>query len=131
MMFVDLDSIFGSTAQCKSVDDVVVYIQSNTSNDQKRLNAAILGMLLTALHDYRSRTFRDDALDVLDKLSLTKQKIDRASCHQPKIVKVTADILLSAQLFVDEMTVPCTEWPTTQEIAEYLLQRIKEHSTYI
>jgi hypothetical protein len=123
MMAIDLSTLFGCTSDCKSVADIVVYITTNTIDDKKRIDAAALGMILTTFQNCHDGTSRDDALDALDNLSLTKQKIDRASCHQPEVIRVTSEILLSTQIYVDEMTIPCTEWPTTKEIAEHVLKQ--------
>ena len=71
-------------------------------------------------------SFFKDALALLDRLAFAKAELDAAAHHELSVAQLTASILWAAQQFVDEVTVPATEWPTTEEITEVVYA--KAHS---
>jgi len=87
------------------------------------IKAAVQGMLKVTLEHRSDTDYFSDTISLLDRLSTAKVKIDTACRHNIDVVKATADILYAAQLYVDEATVPCTEWPTTRDVAEYLFAK--------
>jgi len=72
---------------------------------------------------------REDALRVLDYLGATKMDLDKSSCHTEPTVLITAAILSEAQRFVDEMTIPGTEWPTSDEVVAFVFEIAAKYSS--
>ena len=107
-----------------ALDRALKIISDNPGNGELRKSAAIQGILSEARAFKVDTEFLKDTISLLDHLSLAKYKIDKASWHDIEIVKITADIIFSAQLYAHEETVPCTEWPTPDEVVEYLLKKI-------
>ena len=105
-----------------SLDEALKIITNNPGESKLRTSSAVQGMLSEASDFKSDNEYYVDTLALLDKLSLAKVKIDKTSCHDIEIVKVTADILYSAQLYVDEETIPCTEWPTPKEVVDHLIK---------
>jgi len=91
-------------------------------------NATVaFGMLLAAL-SAKSGNYRDDALGVLDKLANAKAQLDSTSAHTFPTIDVTHDILHSAQSYAYENTIPCTEWPTSEEIVNIVFETAKKYA---
>ena len=84
-------------------------------------------MLLSA-KSAKSGTIRDDALAVLNRLAYAKAELDSAMFHTHPTIDVTGDILFTAQEFTDDATVPCTEWPTSDEVLDIVLVSAKKYS---
>lgn len=77
------------------------------------------GMILTA-RSVPVGDHHENALEVLDSLGKAKMELDASVCHAEPTVIVTASILSATQKFVDEMTIPCTEWPTSTEVVSFV-----------
>lgn len=113
---------FGQVARCRSLPQVMQFLSEIPATDTMLLKcAAAYGMALVAAQQAQPQTYYSDALKLLNSLLHTKELLDQAAYEHTVIVQVTAHILRSAQQFVDEMTIPCTEWPTTEEIAQTVL----------
>jgi hypothetical protein len=69
--------------------------------------------------------YRDNAPEALNQLARAKAELDIAAVHIPPVTEVTAKILHAAQSFADEMTIPCTEWPTVEGITNIVFQEAK------
>jgi hypothetical protein len=76
--------------------------------------------MVLSSHSAPQGNYREDALAVLNCLSAAKMELDKSSCHTEPTVIVTAAILSEAQKFVDDMTIPCTEWPTSDEVVSFV-----------
>jgi hypothetical protein len=59
-------------------------------------------------------------------LARAKADLDIAALHRPPVIDVTAHLLLATQRFVDEQTIACTEWPTTEEVAAFVSQEARK-----
>lgn len=114
---------FGNAHQCKSVDEVVLLIKENTTSGQVRRQAAAFGMVLAAAENAKESSYFQEALDQLTQLGKAKVALDEAAWHTLEVAELTGAILLSAQRFVDETTIPCTEWPTTKEVYDAVVQQ--------
>lgn len=68
------------------------------------------------------------ALAVANSLARAKAEIDIVSCHSREVVAETEAILRAAQDFLDEHTVPCTEWPLPQEIADEAVRIVMQRA---
>jgi hypothetical protein len=88
---------------------------------------AVYGMLLS-LHTRTFGPYREDSLYALDSLSFAKALMDVTSCHSRPTIDATAEVLLAAQAFADEATIPCTEWPLAAEIAAVALEAGKRYA---
>lgn len=118
--------LFGYASTKKTLADVIELMKNSTAEDT-RSAAAAYGMLLSA-NLFEDGPYRDDVLNALDQLSLTKMLLDKAACHTSPVIDVTCNILLAAQKFAEEATIPCTEWPSTSEITEIVLTKAKDYS---
>ena len=107
---------FGPAENCKDIEELVAFLKQ-IANEPAQKAATAYGMILAA-RSVGSGPYRKDTLKVLDALSLAKAKMDSATCHTHPTIDVTNDILISAQVFTDEATAPCTEWPTPEEVIE-------------
>lgn len=118
------DAIAGAT----SPEDLRQLIDGHAiSGDDERGAAAARAMVLVAnaqLH--RSGGSRDDALEFLDELARLKADLDAAAAHLPPVIYITGGILLAAQEYAFETTVPCTEWPTPEELANVVSRKAEE-----
>lgn len=107
--------LFGIAATKRTLADVLQLLRQTPGDDTR------YGMLLT-LNTGLEDGYRDDALNALDQLALAKALIDQAACHLPPIINITSEILLAAQIFTDDATIPCTEWPRVSDIARVVLE---------
>jgi hypothetical protein len=105
---------FGPASGCQNLAELVPLQRRVIGNEAKKAVAAY-GMLLGA-RSALGGEYYEDALEVLNCLGATKAELDKAACHSKPTVSVTAEILFEAQKFVDEMTIACTEWPTSAEV---------------
>jgi hypothetical protein len=79
-------------------------------------------MALCASQAVRDTKYFEDTRFVLDELSRAKAELDIAAWHGSDVVSITAEILSSAQDFVDQETIGCHEWPAPNEVAELVLR---------
>jgi len=110
--------LFGPVSACESVLEAASLQRRVIGDDAKRAIAAfamVLGGRTAPPGEYR-----EDALCVLNCLGMAKLELDKSSCHTTPTVLVTAAILADAQKYVDDMTIPCTEWPTSDEVVSFI-----------
>ncbi|MFP2906040.1 hypothetical protein ACLESD_13465 [Pyxidicoccus sp. 3LFB2] len=115
MLPSDDASAFGEAAGCASLQEVLQFIRTRY-DDGERASAAAYGMWLAA-KSAKPGPYRADALEALNQLARAKADIDIAALHLAPVIDITSGILLTAQRFAEEMTIPCTEWPLVEEIA--------------
>lgn len=113
--------LFGVAASKRTLADVLQLLRQSFEDDARSAVAAY-GMVLT-LNTGLEDGYRDEALNALDQLALAKALIDQAANHLPPIINITSEILLAAQIFTDDATIPCTEWPYVTDIARVVLEK--------
>jgi hypothetical protein len=118
--------LFGYASTKKTLAETIQLLKSTIGVDARSAVAAY-GMLLSA-NTCKEGSSREDALNTLDQLSLTKMLLDQAACHSSPVINVTSDILFAAQNFAEEATIPCTEWPLVTEIAEVVLAKCMNYT---
>ena len=79
------------------------------------MTIAVLEMLELAQANAKDGTYYADALDLLDRLVAKKAMLDAT---HPDASEATQRIVDAVRAFIDDNTIPCTEWPTTLEIAQ-------------
>lgn len=112
--------LFGPVSACESHSEAASLLRRVVGGDAKRAIAAF-GMVLGS-RSAPPGEYRDDALCVLNCLGMAKLELDKASCHTTPTVLVTAAILADTQKYVDDMTIPCTEWPTAAEVVSFVFE---------
>lgn len=117
-------TLFGYASTCESLQDVIKLLRDVIGEDAQSATAAY-GMLLIA-NLTKPGPYRDDALELLNQLAHAKTELDIAAAHQLSVVEVTSKILLVAQKFTDEMTIPATEWASVDEIIAVVSQESKK-----
>ncbi len=83
--------------------------------------AAAYGMALAAAEGARSGTSYQDALALLDRLAKAKELLDAQRPTAVNLAWATGRVLTAARRFVEAVSLPATEWPTTEEIATRVL----------
>jgi len=112
--------VFGYAATKKSLEEAIALLK-DVVGDAAHSAVAAYGMLLCAkLSEIGS--YRDDVLSMLDRLAMAKALIDQSICHTFPTVAVTSEVLLAAQRFADEATIPCTEWPSVEEVQDVVFK---------
>ncbi len=110
-------------ARCAALDDVVRAIKTMQVRGAPAIGCtAAYGMALVAGQGARSDSSDRDAADALDRLDRAKQLLDAARPTAVNLAWATARILTAARRFVDEQTIPGTAWPTTQALAQRVLE---------
>jgi len=117
-------SFFGYAAKCNDLQEILAFLSDITGDDATKATVAF-GMLLSA-NSTEGGEYRSDALAVLDSLAYAKAELDSARCHTFPTIDVTSDILFSAQKYADENTIPCNEWPTSEDIVKNVLETAKK-----
>ena len=118
---------FGEISKCTSVTEVATILKT-THGDAQRAAVAAYGMAFAAVTASCGGRYREDALEALNALARAKAEIDIAALHLRPVVTITSNILLKAQCFADEATIPCTEWPTPAEIAELVCREAQQYA---
>lgn len=118
--------LFGYAASARTFARVLDLLKDTVGEDAISA-AAAYGMLLS-IHTHAGGPHREDALDALDRLCLAKLLLDRVVSHSRPVIDVTAGILAAAQVFADETTIPCTEWPSVAEIAAAALDAARRYA---
>lgn len=113
---------FGSAAELPTLSTVEDFIRNNAGKAEPRAQAAAFGLALAASQAVGETASFEDSLHVLDKVAKAKARIDAAAWHSIEVAKTTASVLLAAQTFLDEQTIPCTEWPTPLQVANAVLE---------
>jgi methylthioribose-1-phosphate isomerase len=109
--------------RCRTLDEVVHAIKSMQVRGAPAIGCtAAYGMALVAGQDARTDSFYRDATDALDRLAQAKQQLDAARPTAVNLAWATDRILGVARRFVDEHTIPATEWPTTRALADRVLE---------
>lgn len=116
---------FGAAASLDSLDEVSQFIRNAPADGHGRRSAAAYGMFLVAAEGAKPESYFEDALAQLDRIAFAKAELDAAADHDLSVADMTASILGAAQHFLDEVTVPCTEWPSTYEIAGVVYQKAR------
>ncbi len=119
-------SFFGHASKCNDLKEVLAFLSDITGEDATKATVAF-GMLLSA-NSTEGGEYRDDALAVLNSLSYAKAELDSAQCHTFPTIEVTSDILFSAQRYADENTIPCNEWPTSEDVLKNVLETAKKYT---
>lgn len=119
-------SFFGYAAKCNDLQEILAFLSDITGDDATKATVAF-GMLLSA-NSTEGGEYRSDALAVLDSLAYAKAELDSARCHTFPTIDVTSDILFSAQKYADENTIPCNEWPTSEDIVKNVLETAKKYT---
>ncbi len=109
--------------QIQSITEALSIISSEFELESAKIEAALQGMLAHSQSLTSNTEYYKDTLAVLDGMALAKANIDKASCHNIEIAKVTSSILFDAQEFVSKQTIPCTEWPSPKELVEHLVSQ--------
>ncbi len=116
---MNLRELFGPVSGCENLSQVASLQRCVIGDDAARAIAAFAMVL--ASRSAPPGDYRDDALCVLNWLGTAKMELDKSSCHTAPTVLVTAAILADTQRYVDDMTIPCTEWPTSDEVVSFVL----------
>jgi methylthioribose-1-phosphate isomerase len=117
---------FGPAASCTDLEEVVRVHRDIVGAGAKAAVAAY-GMLVSA-RSAPEGAYYADALEVLNHLGRAKARLDAETCHTKPTILVTAGILAKAQEFVDETTIACTEWPTSQEVVAAVTDAVSEYA---
>ncbi len=112
------DNFTNLIQQCKIFSEAVEALE-NARGDGERSAVAAVVMLLAA-REVTSGKYRQNTLNVLDALALAKAKLDSVVYHLTPVVLVSAEILAAAQVYVEENTISCTEWPTSDEVVAFV-----------
>ncbi|PJZ59180.1 hypothetical protein [Leptospira barantonii] len=108
-------SDFGKVSEYDSIRDVIRYLRNTFGKERE---AVVAYAMLLSIHLAKRGSYRDDTLKALDLLSKTKARLDIACAHTRPTIDITSEILFEAQRFADEATIPCTEWPSVEEVIE-------------
>jgi hypothetical protein len=118
--------LFGPASTCQDLEELI-QLQRGIVGDEARHAVAAYGMLVAARSAPGGGSY-DDALEVLNYLGGAKATLDKAANHSKPTVSVTAEILASAQIFVDEATIPCTEWPSSAEVVDRVFKSAAKYA---
>lgn len=110
--------LFGPASACRTLSELIE-LQKRVVGDGATRAVVAYGMLMGA-RSAPGGVYHKDAMEVLNFLGAAKAALDRAVNHTKPTVLVTAEILAGAQEFVDEAVVPCTEWPTSNEVVDWV-----------
>ncbi|MGB1252252.1 MAG: hypothetical protein ACPG8W_16655 [Candidatus Promineifilaceae bacterium] len=119
-------SKFGHAAKCNSLKELIDFLQDVSG--EAATNATVAYGMIVAAHATKPGKYRADALAVLDALAHAKAKLDSTMCHAFPTVKVTGDILFSAQLYAYQNTFPCTEWPMPEDIIDKVIEVAEKYA---
>jgi hypothetical protein len=118
-------SLFGYASKCNDLKEVLALL-SDIVGEQATKATVAFGMLLAA-NSTEGGEYREDALAVLNSLAYAKAELDCAQCHTFPTIEVTSDILFSAQKYADENTIPCTEWPTSNDVIKNVMETAQKY----
>jgi methylthioribose-1-phosphate isomerase len=108
--------------RCTTVEDVAQAIRTMVVRGAPAIGcSAAYGMALVARQNMRSDSSYRDATETLERLEQAKQQLDAARPTAVNLAWATERILRIARRFVDEQTIAATEWPTTRELADRVL----------
>ena len=118
--------LFGPPSIHRTIPDAIKFLRDVVG--EEATTATVSYIMLLAAKSIENSDYREGALAVLNKIAFTKAELDSAMCHTRPTIDVTSDILLSTQKFVDEATIPCTEWPTSLEVVEKVFLEAKKYA---
>jgi hypothetical protein len=114
--------LFGPVSDCKNINEIIQFINSSYKSKE---TAIAFGMLQAAC-SVQEGPYRENILDILNSLNLAKMTFDKSFCHTHPVIDITQSILFAAQNYADEMTIPCTEWPTQAEVIAVVCSAAKK-----
>jgi methylthioribose-1-phosphate isomerase len=114
---------FGCAARCRDLP-AVLKLLPEVVGAEARSAVAAYGMVLIAKLAKRG-PYIADTKELLNQMSRAKADLDSAGWHTPDVFGTTTEILRAAQQFADGMTIPCTEWPSVDEVATVALETAK------
>ena len=117
MSAADSQQAFDAASSCRSLPELLDMIWNNPGSPEIRRRAAAFAMLLSARQAVGQGKSFHDARAVLDNLARAKAEIDIKAWHSREVVAVTSGVLQAAQQYLDEQTIPCTEWPKPDDVA--------------
>lgn len=110
------------TVRCTDLAAVAAAIKNMTVRGAPAIGCtAAYGMALVAQQGGAEGSFYRDATYMLDRLAEAKATLDAQRPTAVNLSWATGRVLGAARRFVDEQTVPATEWPTTRQIADQIL----------
>ena len=118
---------FGYAKKCQTLQETAELLPRLVGSETKSITAA-MGMLLSTV-SLDGRLYQKDCAKALDNLSNAKAQLDIAAAHIPAVIQVSSDILLTTQMYVYDMTIPCTEWPIVSEVIDFIYNYTKKYST--
>jgi methylthioribose-1-phosphate isomerase len=108
--------------RCTRLGEVAAAIKSMQVRGAPAIGCtAAYGMALVAAEGARSGTSHQDAHALLDRMAVAKDLLDSQRPTAVNLAWATGRVLAAARRFVDEHSIPATEWPTTEEIAGRVL----------
>lgn len=120
------ENSFGPAASCHDLEDIV-RVHGSIVGDGARAAVAAYGMLVSA-RSAPQGGYYSDALEVLNCLGRAKARLDEAANHTKPAIVVTASVLAKSQEFVDEATIACSEWPTSEEVVAAVSGAVAEYA---
>lgn len=123
---IEGSSKFGPAGKFKNVKEAIHFL-SDISNEEAQ-KATIAFTMVIAANSTEGGNYFEDAVNVLNALGFAKAELDASYCHSYDLVEVTTDILSTAQLYMDENTLPSAEWPTSLEIVAVVLNSAMKYS---
>lgn len=127
MELEDIQKLFGDAVQCNSTNEFISRLKDTSFSDTAvRKKFASFSLVSIAKRVASRDTYYKDAVQLLNDLSHAKAQIDIAVYHEISLVEATSRLVLRAQRFVDETTIPCNEWPSTEDIYLELIQESKK-----
>jgi methylthioribose-1-phosphate isomerase len=110
------------TVRCEDLGAVADAIKSMVVRGAPAIGCtAAYGMALVAGQGARAGTSYQDALALLDRLAEAKALLDAQRPTAVNLAWATGRVLTAARSFVEAVSLPATEWPTTEEIAARVL----------
>jgi methylthioribose-1-phosphate isomerase len=108
--------------RCRILDDVINAIKTMQVRGAPAIGCtAAYGMALVAQEGARPNSSAHEAAEAIDRLSQAKQRLDAARPTAVNLAWATGRILDVARQFVGEQSIPATSQPTTQELAQRVL----------
>jgi hypothetical protein len=124
---INISEVFGKVAECDSMAGVLSYLSGVPDSAVLSLKqAAGYGMVLKALQRARPRSSYQEAQILLDELVASQAELDAIRPENRTVQATTRRIIETTRVFLEANTIPCTEWPATQEMAEFILQEASE-----
>ena len=117
--------LFAPLSQCDSLFELIELYKTGEFY-QYGDTVAAYGMLLAVNLSERGDDYTH-SIKALNKLSLAKSILDIQLSHSIEVVQTTNNILFSTQSYVDDETIPCTEWLGSKEVISKVFDISKKH----